>query len=128
MCVRIWLQGVGHIYRGVPKSSSVMSAPPPPTRLRSKTPDPGIRSTKSPPSARRLNKAQDALKKGRTPTPVRALTFNESPQVVSIQAENPSPSDRRARAVQPAMSVEEADTVLAECVSRLKGVQIACDA
>lgn len=98
-----------------------MSAPP--TRLRSKTPDPAVRSSKRPPSAKRLLKAQAALKNGRTPcaTPVRSLTFKDTPQVVPIQAENPSPSQQRVEGAQPAMSMEEADKLLAGFVSRLKG-------
>lgn len=92
--------------------------PPPPLRVRGKTPDPSYR-TKSP--AKRLKKAEkhatqkveSILKSVATPQKLkRKLSFQERPTVTEIVPENPGPSKARAKKKSGAMSEVEADSIL----------------
>ncbi|CAK8986371.1 unnamed protein product [Durusdinium trenchii] len=87
--------------------------PPPPLRVRGKTPDPSYR-TKSP--AKRLKKAEkhatqkveSILKSVATPQKLkRKLSFQERPTVTEIVPENPGPSKARAKKKSGAMSEDD---------------------
>lgn len=100
----------------VPKEKETKVPAVPPLRVRCKTPDPNYR-TKSP-DPKKLKKAEKTMKTGllKVATPQnqtirRKLSFNETPSITDIEAENPVPK-RSAKPSSSKMTGAEADKIL----------------